>query len=82
MDCAYSYDRLWKLLIDRGMKKKDLQVQAHISSAVIAKMGRRRPVNLETLGKICRVLRCDLNDVVEIIEEKEQQPCRLLREKP
>lgn len=64
---AISYDRLWKLLLDRKMRKKDLENAAHISSAVIAKMGRSQSVNLETLVKICRVLQCDLENVVEVV---------------
>ena len=66
-EALISYDRLWKMLIDRRMKKKNLQAAAHISSAVIAKMGRREPVSLETLVKICRTLHCELEDIVRII---------------
>ena len=66
-EALISYDRLWKMLINRRMKKKNLQAVAHISSAVIAKMGRREPVSLETLVKICRTLHCELEDIVRII---------------
>ena len=65
-ESVFSYDKLWKMLMDRRMRKKDLQLSAHISPAVIAKMGRREGVNLETLAKICFALKCDLTDVVEI----------------
>ena len=54
-ESVFSYDKLWKLLMDRRMRKKDLQLSAHISPAVIAKM-----------AKICFALKCDLTDVVEI----------------
>ena len=68
-NCEYSYDKLWKLLIDRKLRKKDLQKLTHISPAVIAKMGRGEAVNLSTLGKICVVLGCGLSDVVDIVKK-------------
>lgn len=61
-----SYDRLWKLLVDRKMKKKDLQLLTNLSSAVIAKLGKNQPVHLNTLIKICTVLHCNIIDVVEL----------------
>ena len=61
-----SYDKLWKLLIDRKMKKKDLREATSLSSAVIAKMGRGEPVHLETLMRICGALHCRLDEVVDI----------------
>lgn len=64
---GFSYDKLWKLLIDRKMKKKDLQSEAHLSSAVISKMGRGEGVNLATLAKICMTLHCGLSDIVELV---------------
>ena len=63
---AVSYDKLWKLLIDRKMKKKDLREATCLSPAVIAKMGRGEPVHLETLVRICRALHCRIDEVVEI----------------
>ncbi len=65
-----SYGRLWKLLIDRKMKKKDLQALTKLSSAVIAKLGRDETVHLDTLLKICAALRCDLADIIEINMEE------------
>ncbi len=67
----FSYDKLWKLLIDLKWKKKDLQKSANLGSAVIAKMGRGASVNLETLAKVCVALHCDLSDIVEIITVEE-----------
>ena len=67
--CEYSYDKLWKLLIDRKLRKKDLQKLTNISPAVIAKMGRGEAVNLSTLGKICVVLECGLSDVVDVVKK-------------
>lgn len=61
-----SYDRLWNLLIDKHMMKKDLQKVSSISSNVITKMGKGESVTLETLAKICTALHCGLSDIVEI----------------
>lgn len=66
MSVAISYNRLWKLLIDRKLKKKDLQRMTHLSSSVIAKMGRDESVHLDTVVKICIALQCDISDIVEI----------------
>ena len=60
------YDKLWALLQERKMKKKDLQSVTHLSSAVIAKLGKGLPVHLNTLLKICEVLHCTLDDIVDI----------------
>lgn len=59
------YKKLWKLLIDKDMKKKDLQKAAKISSASITKLGRNENVSTETLIKICNALDCDICDIVE-----------------
>ena len=61
-----SYDKLWKLLIDKHMMKKDLQKASSLSSNVITKMGKGESVTLETLAKICITLQCKLSDIVEI----------------
>ena len=61
---AISYKKLWKLLIDRDMKKKDLQKIAGISSATITKLGKNENVNTEVLEKICRALECDISNMV------------------
>ncbi len=60
------YDKLWKLLSSRKMKKKDLQSETNLSSAVIAKLGKGMPVHLNTLLKICSVLHCTLDDIVDV----------------
>lgn len=65
---AISYKRLWKLLIDRDMKKKDLQKLARISSASITKLGKNENVNTEILEKICVALKCDISDIMEITD--------------
>lgn len=61
-----NYNKLWKLLIDKNMMKKDLRQQAGLSSNVIAKMGKGGDVSTEVLRKICIALDCDLDDIVEI----------------
>lgn len=64
-----SYKKLWKLLIDKDMKKKDLQELAGISSASITKMAKNENINTETLQKVCNALKCDISDIVEMINE-------------
>ena len=61
-----SYDKLWKLLIDKNMTKTEMRKAARISTNILAKMGKNEPVSMETLAKICVALDCSLNDIVEI----------------
>lgn len=64
---AVSYKKLWKLLIDKDIKKKDLSVMAGVSPATITKMGKNGHVTTEVLLKICTALHCQIEDVMEII---------------
>jgi putative transcriptional regulator len=64
-----SYKKLWKLLIDRDMSKKDLREAAGISTASMAKLGKGENVTTDVLVKICKALDCDISDIVEIVEE-------------
>lgn len=64
---SISYKKLWKLLIDRDMKKKDLREAAGISTASIAKLGKNENVNTEILIKVCNALNCDISDIMEIV---------------
>lgn len=64
-----SYKKLWKLLIDRDMMKKDLAERAGISPASIAKLGRNENVNTDILLKICIALECDVSDIMEVVED-------------
>ncbi len=64
-----SYNRLWKLLIDKGMKRKDLQEAAGISSASIAKLGKCDNITTDVLLKICEALDCTLEDIMETVKE-------------
>lgn len=65
---AISYKKLWKMLIDRDMKKKDLQKLAGVSAASITKLGKNENVNTEIIEKICLALNCDVGDIMEIVK--------------
>lgn len=68
---AVSYKKLWHILLDRDMKKKELAELAGLSPYTIKKMGRDEAVSTEVVGKICRALECNLDDVVEYIPTEE-----------
>ena len=70
---AISYNRLWKLLIDRKMKKKDLVEAAGVSWSTIVKMGRNEHVSTDILVKICAALECELHEVTEIVRKTNAQ---------
>ncbi len=65
---AVSYKKLWKLLIDKDMKKEELRVAAGISTNTMAKLGKNENVNTEMLVRICSVLKCDIADIMEIVK--------------
>ena len=67
---AVSYKKLWKLLIDHDMKKKDLAKAANISNYTITKMNKGENVTFETLGKICSVLDCKIDDILDFIPDE------------
>lgn len=64
-----SYKKLWKLLIDKDMKKKDLQASAGISWASITKLSKGETVSMDVLIKVCKTLDCNIGDIVDIIPE-------------
>lgn len=64
-----SYNKLWKLLIDKGMNKQDLGKIANISPASIAKLGKGANVTTDVLLKICESLECNLEDIIETVKE-------------
>ena len=66
---AVSYKKLWKLLIDKDMRKEDLRLKAGISTNTMAKLGKNENVNTEMLVKICTALNCDIADIMEIVED-------------
>lgn len=65
---AMNYNKLWKLLIDRNLLKKDLREMAGLSTNVMAKMGKGGDVSTEVLRKICKVLDCKVEDIVDFEE--------------
>lgn len=65
---AISYKKLWKLLIDKDMKKKDLQKVAGVSAASITKLAKNEHVSTEIIEKICTALQCDVSDIMEMVE--------------
>ena len=68
---SVSYKKLWKLLIDRDMKKKDLCVAAVISHTYMAKLGKNENVTTDVLVKICTALQCDIGDIMELTAKNE-----------
>ena len=66
-----SYNKLWKLLIDRGVKKQELQKMSEVSAASIAKMGRCENVTTDVLLRICEALNCNIEDIMERVQIKE-----------
>lgn len=66
-----SYNKLWKILIDKKMKKKDLMTIAGLNASALAKMGKDLPVSMDVIGRICMALECDIGDVMEMIQDKE-----------
>ena len=63
------YNKLWKVLIDKNMKKKDLRLASGISTTALAKLGKNEHVSTEILCKICNALDCDLCDIVELLKD-------------
>jgi len=62
-----SYKKLWKLLIDRDMKKKELQASAKLSTSTMSKLNKGQNIQTDVLVRICRVLGCDFADIIEIV---------------
>ena len=66
-----SYNKLWKLLIDNNMQKKDLAETLNLSSATIAKMGKGEQVSMDVLERICSYFHCDIGDVVSFVNTED-----------
>lgn len=64
---SVNYNKLWKLLIDKNMNKTQLKNEAHLSTNVVAKLGKNEKVSIDTLGKICEILNCNIGDIVDFI---------------
>lgn len=68
-----SYKKLWKVLIDKDMKKKDLQVAAGISWASVTKLSKGESVSMEVLMKICKTLECNIGDIMDFIPDDNEE---------
>lgn len=66
-----SYKPLWKTLIDKNMSKRDLRLQAHLTTNHIANMGKDEYISMQTLVKICETLNCDITDVIALVADDE-----------
>lgn len=66
---AISYNKLWKLLIDKKMTKTELRLAADISTTTLAKLGKDETVSMDVMLRICKVLNCGIEDVIEIVSE-------------
>lgn len=64
-----SYDKLWKLLIDKHMSRTELRVKAGLTTSALAQLGKNEHVSLKVIEKICATLDCDISDVVELRKE-------------
>jgi len=67
---TFSYSKLWKMLIDKKMLKKDLMIMTNINSSTMAKLGKDLPVSMEVLGRICLALDCNIGDIVDVVKEE------------
>lgn len=68
-----SYNKLWKLLIDKNMNKQNLREASGISSASVAKLGKGDNITTEVLLRICTALNCDISDIMEVVEDTPQE---------
>ncbi|ALM26730.1 MULTISPECIES: helix-turn-helix domain-containing protein [Bacillus] len=66
---AFSYNNLWKLLIDRNMNKTDLRTSIGITPATLARLSKNKNVSMDVLGKICHDLECNIGDIVEYVDD-------------
>lgn len=71
MDMAVSYKKLWKLLIDKDLKKKDLETLAGVSHYTLNKLNKGENVTTDILGRICKALGCNVDDIMEFVEVEE-----------
>ena len=69
---AIRYNKLWKLLIDKEMMKKDLRDQSGITTNALAKLGKNEHVSTQTLEKICRTLNCNIEDICEFVKDDKE----------
>ncbi len=74
---AVSYKKLWKLLIDKDLKKKDLEQMAHISHYTMNKLAHGDNVTIDILGRICQALNCSVDDIMEFIPDRTDERANL-----
>lgn len=70
---SVSYNNLWKLLIDKKMKRTELMEAARIGTTTLSKLGKDQYVSMEVLTKICKVLKCNIGDIVDYVEDREDK---------
>ena len=70
---AVSYLKLWKLLLDKRMKKTDLIKVADISTTTLAKLSKDQSVSMDVMGRICKALSCDIGDVMEMVSDENNE---------
>lgn len=70
---SVTYKKLWKILIDRDLKKKDLCEKANVSYATLTKMKNNGSVTTDVLSRICDALECDISDIMECVEKNENE---------
>jgi DNA-binding Xre family transcriptional regulator len=70
---AFSYNKLWKLLIDKNMNKVALRDAINITPATLAKLSKNQPVNMDILARICKRLHCNIGDIVDYIPDVEER---------
>ena len=69
---AICYNKLWKLLIDKGMTRTELRTKAGISSNALAKMGKGGDVSTQVLSKVCAYLNCQIEDIIEVVPDSKE----------
>lgn len=70
---AVSYTKLWKLLLDKKMKRTDLKTVSGISSSTLAKLGKDEYISLESIDKICCALDCNVGDILDVVKVREMK---------
>lgn len=68
---AINYNKLWKLLIDKGMTKTELRLATDMSTTTLAKLGKNETVSMDIMLRICKVLECNFDDIIDVEREKE-----------
>lgn len=71
---AVCYKKLWKMLIDKDMIKKDLRLQTGLSTSTMSKLSKDENVSMDIIEKICTVLNCDFGDIMEFVPDKKEEP--------